>query len=336
MREPAFWYGRPSALSALLSPVASIYGWFSARRMRRPGERTGIPVICIGNYHLGGAGKTPTTLAIARILSEAGEKPFVVSRGYGGELQGPVRVDSNHRASEVGDEPLMMSAHVPVVVSRNRVEGARLARSQGASVILLDDGFQNPALVKDACLIVIDGKRALGNAKVFPAGPLRAPLHPQLERTDAIVVIGEGRVADDVANAVADRGGLFVHASFQPDAGSLATLKGKSLLAFAGIGDPERFYDTLRGQGLQVVRVKSFSDHHRFTPADLSSLVEEAARSGLTLVTTEKDMARIASAPELVDQAGNIVPFRVSLKIAESDILREFLLERLATARARV
>src|ERR1700755_2771503 len=112
MREPDFWYSPPSALSALLSPIAAIYGFITQRRMVRAGMRVGIPVICIGNYHLGGAGKTPTTLAVARMLSEAGETPFVVSRGYGGELPGPVRVDSNHRASEVGDEPLMMSAHV--------------------------------------------------------------------------------------------------------------------------------------------------------------------------------------------------------------------------------
>jgi tetraacyldisaccharide 4'-kinase len=334
MREPAFWYGRPSALSALLSPVSVIYGWLSARRMKRTGERVGIPVICIGNYHLGGAGKTPTTLAVARILSEAGETPFVVSRGYGGELPGPVRVDSNDRASEVGDEPLMMSAHVPVIVSRERAAGARLAKSEGASVVLLDDGFQNPSLVKDASLIVIDGNRALGNGNVFPSGPLRAPLDPQIARTDAIVVIGNGIAADGIVSTVTARGGLGLRASFQPEAKSLTDLKEKPLLAFAGIGDPERFFATLRGQGLNVVKEKSFADHHRFAPADLASLAADATKDGLTLVATEKDMARIVSEPALKSYAQSIMPFRVSLKIENDTQLRTLLRERLAKARA--
>ncbi|MBY0380856.1 MAG: tetraacyldisaccharide 4'-kinase [Xanthobacteraceae bacterium] len=334
MREPAFWYGRSSALSALLSPVSAIYGWLSARRMRRTGQRVGIPVICIGNYHLGGAGKTPTTLAVARILCDAGETPFVVSRGYGGELPGPVRVESGHRASEVGDEPLMMSAHVPVVVARDRVAGARLAKGEGASVVLLDDGFQNSSLIKDASLIVIDGTRALGNAKVFPSGPLRAPLAPQIAKTEAIIVIGHGSAADDVVNAVISRGGLGLRASFQPAAQSLAGLKGKPLLAFAGIGDPERFFATLRGQGLNVVKVKSFADHHRFTPADLALLTADAAQDGLSLVTTEKDMVRISSDPALANKAKDVTSFAVGLRIAEDDALRAFLHSSLAKARS--
>ncbi len=207
MREPAFWYRPPSWISRLLFPFGAVYGAITAQRMSREGAVVGIPVLCIGNYHVGGAGKTPTTLALSQILREMGEHPFVVSRGYGGRLQGPIRVDKDtHTASDVGDEPLMMASQVPVIVSRDRVAGATLACSEGASVILLDDGFQNPSLAKDASLVVIDSGRGLGNGCVFPAGPLRAPLAPQIARTDALVVVGEGRAADGVAQRLGGAG----------------------------------------------------------------------------------------------------------------------------------
>ena len=151
MREPAFWYRPPSLLSRLLAPLGAIYGAITAQRMSRAGASAGIPVLCVGNYHLGGAGKTPTTLALVKLLRELGEQPFVVSRGYGGTQQGPLRVDpASHSAADVGDEPLMLASRVPVIVSRDRVAGAALARASGASVVLLDDGFQNPSLAKDA------------------------------------------------------------------------------------------------------------------------------------------------------------------------------------------
>lgn len=334
MREPGFWFGPPSAPAVLLSPMSAVYGWFAARRMGRSGERVGVPVICIGNYHLGGAGKTPTTLAVARMLTDSGETPFVVSRGYGGDLLGPVRVSASHRASEVGDEPLMMSAHVPVIVSRDRAAGAKLAKNQGASVILLDDGFQNPSLAKDVSLIVIDGNRALGNRRVFPAGPLRVPLAQQIARTDALIVIGDGHAADDVAKAVLNRGGSSFHAAFKPDAQSLAALKGKRLLAFAGIGDPARFFATLRAHGLDVAKEKSFADHHPFTADDIAGLAAEASHGGLTLVTTEKDMTRIESNPALTGWAADITPFRVTLRVLENEALGSFLRGRIAMARA--
>src|SRR4051812_15018010 len=193
MHEPAFWYRPSSLISRLLMPLGVIYGAVAARRLAREGLDAGIPVLCVGNYHVGGAGKTPTVLALVDLLRDAGEAPIVLSRGYGGRLRGPVKVDpGRHAAADVGDEPLMMARHVPVVIARDRVEGAALARSQGPSVILMDDGFQNPAIAKDASLIVIDGERGIGNGCVFPAGPLRAPLPPQLARTDALVIVGDG------------------------------------------------------------------------------------------------------------------------------------------------
>src|SRR5262249_34736174 len=162
MREPAFWHRPRSLKSHVLKPLGALYGAIAARRMARKGMDAGIPVICVGNYHVGGAGKTPTVLALTRLLRDLGETPVVLSRGYGGRLQGPVMVDrARHTALDVGDEPLMMVRDVPVAVARDRVNGVALARSQGATVLLMDDGFQNPGITKDASLIVIDGERGL-------------------------------------------------------------------------------------------------------------------------------------------------------------------------------
>lgn len=340
MREPDFWYVPPSPLSRLqswlLSPVAGFYGALAARRMARAGARVGIPVICIGNYHLGGAGKTPVTLALGQILRGMGERPFVVSRGYGGSLRGPVRVDPQyHLADDVGDEPLMLAAHLPVVVARDRIAGAELARGAGASVVLLDDGFQNPSLAKDLALVVIDGKRALGNGHVFPAGPLRAPLAPQLARTDALVVIGRDRAADHVADHVAARGGLVLRAAFKPDEKALSGLQGRRVLAFAGIGDPARFFATLRDSGVDVVEQRAFADHHVFSRTEIEDLAAAAAAQKLLLVTTAKDMARLRGDPSLAARAGKIAVFAVTLDFENDTALRALLAERLANARDR-
>src|SRR6266850_1742567 len=257
MREPAFWY-RPSSLtSRLLMPLGAIYGAVAARRLASEGLDAGIPVLCVGNYHVGGAGKTPAVLALVSLLRDAGEAPIVLSRGYGGKLRGPIKVDaSRHTAADVGDEPLMLAGRVPVVVARDRADGVALAKSQGATVILMDDGFQNPAVLKDAALIVIDSIRGIGNARVMPAGPLRAPLAVQIERTDALIVIGDGAAADDVADRVTAAGKPVLYAHFRPDEASLAALHGKRVLAFAGIGDPDRFFRTLRTNGVEVAAVK--------------------------------------------------------------------------------
>ena len=196
----------------------------------------------------------------------------MLSRGYGGRLHGPIKVDpARHVAADVGDEPLMLARTVPVVVARDRIGGVALARSQGASVILMDDGFQNPAIAKDASLIVIDGDRGLGNGRVFPAGPLRAPLPPQLARTDALIVIGDGAAAAPVAAAIAARGKPVLSAHLKPDEASLASLRGKRVLAFAGIGDPARFFRTLRASGIEVVRERAFADHHPFSQSEIEA-----------------------------------------------------------------
>ncbi|WP_407166709.1 tetraacyldisaccharide 4'-kinase [Bradyrhizobium sp. ORS 111] len=336
MREPAFWYRPSSWISHLLRPLAALYGAVAARRMQRGGVDAGIPVFCIGNYHVGGAGKTPTVLALAKLLRELDERPVVLSRGYGGRLRGPVKVDpGRHIAADVGDEPLMMAATLPVVVSRERAEGLALARAQDASVILMDDGFQNPSVVKDASFIVIDGHRGLGNGCVFPAGPLRAPLPPQLARTDALIVVGEGSAAQKVAAEISSRGKPLLQAELKPDEASLAALRGKRALAFAGIGDPARFFNTLRSSGVEVVRSRAFADHHAFTKGEIDGLVADARCDGLTLVTTEKDLARLRTAGGMPAWAQAITPFAVTLRFADASALRRLVTDLLFKARQR-
>ncbi|WOH67335.1 tetraacyldisaccharide 4'-kinase [Bradyrhizobium sp. BWA-3-5] len=330
MREPGFWHGPASLNSHLLKPLGALYGAIAARRLQRRGLNAGIPVICVGNYHVGGAGKTPTVLALAKLLRELGETPVVLSRGYGGALRGPVRVDpGRHRASDVGDEPLMLAAHLPVVVSRKRAEGVPLARSQGATAILMDDGFQSPAIVKDASLIVIDSERGIGNGLVLPAGPLRAPLRPQLARTDALIVVGDGTAAAAVAAEIAAHGKPVLRARLKPDEAQVAALRGQRVLAFAGIGDPVRFFNTLRISGIEVAKEQAFADHHPYSQAEIEGLVTEAKRDGLTLVATEKDLARLR------DGAQQIVPFAVTLEFDEPALLRKFVADRLFKARER-
>lgn len=333
MREPAFWYRPRSLQSYVLWPLGAVYGAITERRMLREGVDAGIPVICVGNYHVGGAGKTPTVLAVTKLLRELGETPVVLSRGYGGRLKGPVMVDhARHTATDVGDEPLMMARDVPVTVARDRLDGIVLAKSQGATVILMDDGFQNPSLLKDASLIVIDSERGLGNGQVFPAGPLRAPLKAQLARTDALVLIGDGRAANDVAAELAKRDKPELRARLKPVTASLTQLLGKRVFAFAGIGDPDRFFRTLRASGIEVARARAFADHHMFSQDEIAALATDAQREQLTLVTTEKDFARLRGREGVPD---GIVPFAVQLEFDEPAKLRQLISYHLYRARER-
>ena len=336
MREPAFWHRPSSFASLLLLPLGALYGAVAARRLQREGFDAGIPVLCVGNYHVGGAGKTPAVLALTRLLRHLGETPVVLSRGYGGRLHGPVKVDpERHVAADVGDEPLMLARTVPVMVARDRINGVALAKSQGATVILMDDGFQNPAIAKDASLIVIDGDRGLGNGRVLPAGPLRAPLPPQLDRTDALIVVGDGTAAEAVVAAIAAQEKPVLSAHLRADDASVASLRGKRVLAFAGIGDPGRFFRTLRTSGIEIVRERAFADHHPFSQAEIETLSAEARRDALTLVTTEKDLARLRNAGGLPNWAKDIVPFAVTLEFDSAAELRRFVSERLFQARGK-
>jgi tetraacyldisaccharide 4'-kinase len=304
MRAPAFWWKAPGFTAAALAPLGAIYGAIAGARLRQAGARASVPVICIGDPTVGGAGKTPTAAAVAEILLELGEKPFFVTRGYGGSEKGPTIVKiMEHGAQDVGDEPLLLSAIAPVVVSADRVAGAKLAAESGASVIVMDDGFQNPALSKDFSFLVIDGASSVGNGLVFPAGPLRAPLAAQFERAEAIVMVGDGAAGEKLARLAEALGKIILRARIEPDAETLSALKGKRVFAYAGIGRPEKFFATLKEIGCDVVERRVFPDHHVFSESEARELLNAARAQNLMLITTEKDQARMRKNPALQDLA---------------------------------
>ena len=267
MREPPFWWRQRGVAAAMLAPFAAVYGAVAARRLARSGRSAGVPVVCIGNPTVGGAGKTPAALAVARMLQADGERPVFLSRGYGGRLAGPVLVDpSQHRAADVGDEPLLLArVATDRRRARSRARARRRAVDAGASVIVMDDGFQNPSLAKDFSVLVVDGRRGIGNGRVIPAGPLRAPLGAQLDRAQALIVVGgAARGAASTAEARSAALPVFGAGSRRTRRSSTA-LGGGRVLAFAGIGDPEKFFATLRDAGVAVAATRSFDDHHRYT-----------------------------------------------------------------------
>ena len=314
MKTPVFWYEKPAIVARFLWPLGWMYGAITARRMRRQGARVDIPVICVGNFTAGGAGKTPVVLMLAESLINNGERPFVISRGYGGKLRGPVLVDPlRHAAHECGDEPLFLAAHVPTVVARDRVAGAAFAREQGATVLLLDDGLQNPALTKDFTIAVVDGVVGVGNGFCIPAGPLRAPVEAQIPHIDCVVMVGRG--AGLLSLGAMDKPVVFGH--LQPDADAVTDLFGLSLLAFAGIGRPEKFFETLRQCGLAVEKTQSFADHHPYSDMDVQALKQTAALHSLTLVTTEKDLTRLPS------NRADIKCLPVRLELADERLLQD-------------
>jgi tetraacyldisaccharide 4'-kinase len=317
MREPGFWWRSDSAAAQLLAPAAAAYGFIAARRMAQPGWRAGVPVLCIGNFTVGGSGKTPTAIAVAKLLTEAACRPFFLSRGYGGALAGPVRVDAQGAAA-VGDEPLLLARVAPTVVARDRPAGARAAIAAGAGAIVMDDGWQNPSLAKDLVIAVLDGRRGIGNGRVFPAGPLRAPLASQLDHAGALLVIGPPGAAAAAAIAAADERRLPRFAGdLAPDPAAIVRLAGTRVLAFAGIADPGKFFATLEASGITVATRRGFPDHHRYTSEESARLIADADAQGLTLVTTEKDVARLAGDPAADDLAARSVALPVTLKIGD-------------------
>jgi len=325
MRAPAFWW-RPDG-GFLLSPLGGIYGAIAASRLQSPGRSAGIPVICVGNFTVGGAGKTPAVLAIGRLLLAAHEYPFFLTRGYGGRLAGPVRVDpASHTAADVGDEALLLARLAPTIVAHDRFAGAEAARRGGASLIVMDDGFQNPALRKDLAIVLIDGRRGVGNGRSFPAGPLRAPLDAQMARAGALVIVGPDTGAADVARLAQQRGIATFHARLQPNPQTLAALGGRKVLAFAGIADPQKFFATLTDAGVAVAQTASFADHHRYTAAEAQALLARADAASLVLLTTEKDSARLAGDPAVAALAGRASVLPVRLEVAEADAFRDMVL----------
>lgn len=292
MRAPEFWHSPEGSLPAtLLAPLGLAYG--SLARLRGWGRtpwRAPVPVLCVGNLTVGGAGKTPTVLALAERLKQQGLEVACLSRGYGGSKHGPLRVDpAKHRASEVGDEPLLLAGVATTWIARDRRDGAQVAVAEGADVILMDDGLQNPGLRKDLSLVVIDGGYGFGNGRLLPAGPLREPVERGLMRAGAIVLIGED--ARGVAKSL-PAGLPVLRARLEPDEAALH-LRGRSVIAFAGIGRPAKFFQTLRELGAEVIEVTAFADHHPYNESEIMRLADTAQRRNATLVTTAKDIVRL-------------------------------------------
>jgi tetraacyldisaccharide 4'-kinase len=303
-------------MATALAPAAWCYSAAGYLRMALAGTpfRAPVPVICVGNLVSGGAGKTPTAVTVARHLRQKGWTPHFLSRGYGGRQAGPLKVDpARHGPEDVGDEPLILARHATAWISRDRVAGAKAAVGDGAQVIVMDDGFQNPSVAKDLSLLVIDGVYGFGNARILPAGPLREPILRGLARAGAAVLIGEDR--HGLGPSLKRHGLAVLAADIEPQLEAL-TLEGQPVFAFAGIGRPEKFFETLERLGAQVVETRGFADHHRYRPLEIMSMVEGASALGARLVTTEKDWVRLPE--EARDMA---LPVRISLVFRDPSAL---------------
>jgi tetraacyldisaccharide 4'-kinase len=342
--EPSWWYAHaPSRLATLLQPLGAIYGRAAAARyLRATPHRSRLPVICVGNFTAGGTGKTPLTIYLCERLKAAGHEPAVLTRGYGGRLPGPYWVNATTDvARDVGDEALLLARVAPTLIAADRRLGARAIEvgPHPVTVIVMDDGLQNPALVKDLAIAVVDGGRGLGNGLVMPAGPLRAPLQFQLELTDAIIVnenatapAGAGPVTDWLRRRFA---GPVMRAGVVP-AETADWLKGAQVVAWAGIGAPQRFFATLQALGADVAETVAFRDHQRLGEDDARRLLELARRHSATLVATEKDMARLAGAQGLCGElraATRVLPVRLALAEADAERLLSLVTTALQSRR---
>ena len=322
-QAPRFWSVPGSLAGVLLSPLGALIGAVTVHRMGQPGEAIGLPVICIGNPTVGGTGKTPTAIALLNALTARGARPFALLRGHGGREAGPLRVNlDRHGPADVGDEALLLARHAPTIVSRDRPAGARLALAEGATHVVMDDGFQNPSLVKDASLLLVDAAAGIGNGHVLPAGPLRAPLKPQLARADAVLVVGEGiaglQAARDAGAPTIETGHLV------PVARDAQALKGKRVLAFAGIGRPDKFFATLAAAGADVVARQAFPDHHPYGVDEITALVLKARVAGLTPVTTQKDAVRL-SGPTFAQIRPDIATLGVEMVPAAANLFDDLV-----------
>lgn len=322
MRGPAFWHRPPGWQSALLAPLGALYAAATAARVARaPRLSAPVPVICIGNLNAGGTGKTPTAIALIQRLQARGQRPVALSRGHGGSLTGPVTVEpSRHDAAETGDEPLLLAAFAPTVIARDRAAAARHAMALDPTVLLLDDGHQNPDLAKDLTLLTVDAAAGFGNGRTLPAGPLREPVARGLARADLLLSIGQPKAQARFAR----RWGTAI--TLPQLTGRLEPLptglpwRGLRAFAFAGIGHPEKFFATLRRLGADVAATRSLADHQPLDTALTTRLLREARSLGAQPVTTEKDAVRLPSALR-----GQVLTLPVRLEIDDPEPLDDAL-----------
>lgn len=343
LETPTWWYGNKrgaaaKVMPALLSPIAALYGRTAASRLsREPAYRSRLPVICIGNFTSGGGGKTPAAIAIAALLKTMGKAPAFLTRGYGGNIKGAVQV-AGHEAKEVGDEALLLAAAAPAFVSPDRAAGAKAIERTNADVIVMDDGFQNPGLAKDLSLVVADAASGLGNGRVIPSGPLRAPLDAQLPRADALLVIGDGKKCDRLIERFETSGKPVLRAKVVPncDPRWLSVLPA---IGFAGIARPSKFFSTLKANGARLIASHAFGDHHRFTEKEAKRLLAEAEDKKAMLVTTEKDWARLPDETEDDDDSALVVlkkrsrPFPVVIAFEDVEAVKAVLSEAIGGGR---
>lgn len=321
LSTPAFWYGGQGVAAQLLPRMLAPLGWLYAAAVRQrfsmhypvPMDR---PVICVGNVVAGGAGKTPVVMALVALLQDHGMNPHILSRGYGGREEGPLQVaPQRDTAEDVGDEPLLLVEAAPTWVARNRALGVQAAIETGATVIVMDDGFQNPTFFKDVALLVIDGQAGLGNGQVMPAGPLRECFDAAIARADGVVLVGEDRTGI-TAKIKALRPDLAIFAATLAPRADNPSVKGQKVYAFAGIGRPEKFRQTLEAAGAQVEGWAEFPDHYPYAEEDLAELMASAESEGVAVYTTVKDHVRL---PESL--RARVTPFAVGVTFAAPDDL---------------
>ncbi len=309
-RSPKFWESS-GALCQVLRPLSWVYQQASIwRESRVTPEKVKVPVICVGNLVMGGAGKTPTVVAIVKILQEMGENPHVLSRGYGGYFRDAELVSrERHSYLQVGDEPLLLAQFAPTWIGVNRVKTAKLAIEHGATVLVMDDGLQNPSIEKDLNFVVIDSMQGLGNKKVFPAGPLREPIQKGLNRAQAIVLIGDHNPLPKAEKNIF-RAKLEVSTALEP----------QKVIGFAGIGFPQKFKKTLLELNMDVCDFIGFADHHPYTVTEIQRLRRKAKNKHALLATTAKDFLRI---PPRV--RSHIQVIDIELKLSDSAKIKELL-----------
>jgi tetraacyldisaccharide 4'-kinase len=327
LETPFWWYRKTGALASVLAPLGRLYGSVVEGRFARATPyRARLLVLCIGNFTAGGGGKTPTAIAVARLLMALGERPAFLTRGYGGANSGPILVSKDQDASEVGDEPLLLAEVAPTVVAIDRVAGAKAIEATDATIIVMDDGFQNPSLHKTFSLIAVDAATGIGNGLIMPAGPLRAPLEAQIHRADALLVIGEGGNAKSLTEAFERHGKPVLKARIEAncDPRWLGVLPA---IGFAGIARPGKFFATLTANGARPIDTHPFPDHHRYTEREARRLIDAAQAKNAMLVTTEKDWAR------LPDEDGTAVgelkhrsrPFPIVVKFEDEAAVTQLL-----------